>query len=238
MAILSLPVELVLEIIEMLDPWSTFNVAICCKSLWSLCQPMLQTHSNERASTPSCQLYLKMLRNVIDDPTRGWYYRSLLQPNTGMWDQFDRELRHKTVELVQHIASINGLGMDKATWRVLSPMYEVDDDRQASLLLLIHRLPDFTMSAILYHCDTYPKSKSVTGTLCRTGAANWIFIDGPTNLWADTCLTYPQSEEYESGRTGAAYSQLPQKKSTMNFGSPTSRRLNYIWPGLTGSLFV
>ncbi|KAF2818485.1 hypothetical protein CC86DRAFT_364086 [Ophiobolus disseminans] len=88
MALTALPAELTINIAEILDPHSTLKFALTCKSHSALCKSVLEKHARlfnewQIIDTTDAELLLwQTLKEVLDDPRKGWYVRELnLPPN-------------------------------------------------------------------------------------------------------------------------------------------------------------
>ena len=78
-----LPTELILNIIEYLDPTSTLHLALSSKAQSKLCEDRLREHATlfEEYSVirPSNDRYLiwVIIKEILRDPSKGWYVREL-----------------------------------------------------------------------------------------------------------------------------------------------------------------
>jgi len=88
MAFSALPAELVLNIVECMDPDSTLNLALTCKSHSTLCKSVLVEHGRLLSewqivdTTDAGTLLWETLKEVLEDPRKGWYVRELNLPGS------------------------------------------------------------------------------------------------------------------------------------------------------------
>jgi hypothetical protein len=86
MTLFVLPSELTLNITEYLDPDSCVNFALTCKDHATLCKFVLRGHGKllsewQTIDTSGAQILLwQTLKEVLDDPRKGWYVRELNLP--------------------------------------------------------------------------------------------------------------------------------------------------------------
>ncbi|KAF1947990.1 hypothetical protein EJ02DRAFT_364543 [Clathrospora elynae] len=94
MTLSTLTPELKLEIAEYLDPESSLSFALTCGTHLELCRSILRKHRQlfsqwQVIDTANCGTLLwKTLKEVLDDPRKGWYVRELNLPMTRQyqWD--------------------------------------------------------------------------------------------------------------------------------------------------------
>ena len=92
MSLNSLPPELIINIVENLDPFSSFDVARTNTSWWELCKPILKhkrlmaenrTIDAHDSAYPRKNFILwEKLREILDNPTIGEYVRSISLPSS------------------------------------------------------------------------------------------------------------------------------------------------------------
>ncbi|KAH7402327.1 hypothetical protein DE146DRAFT_653032 [Phaeosphaeria sp. MPI-PUGE-AT-0046c] len=88
MALSALPAELKLSTIQYLDPESAFRFAMTCKEYATICRSVLKAHGQQLSqgrildTTWGDTLLWGVLKEVLDDPSVGWYIRELNLPPT------------------------------------------------------------------------------------------------------------------------------------------------------------
>jgi hypothetical protein len=100
MSLSALPAELKLEIAEYLDPVATLNFALTRKEHATHCKPVLKVHhqklSERQVIDTLCEgtVLWKILKEVLHDPSVGWYVRelNLPPPRYETWMGGDTEL--------------------------------------------------------------------------------------------------------------------------------------------------
>jgi hypothetical protein len=110
-----LPSELKLNIAQYLDPESTLNFALTCKEYATHCKSTLNAHHRKLSErqvidTTNGGILWKLLKEVLHDPSVGWYVRELNLPATRQYSWEDGEANHKETpsnedkELFDHAA--------------------------------------------------------------------------------------------------------------------------------------
>jgi hypothetical protein len=116
MSLSMLPSELKLNIAQYLDPDSTLNFALTCKEYATHCKSTLRVHHQKLSerqvidTTNGGILLWKLLKEVLHDPSVGWYVRELNLPATRQCSWENGETNHEEVpsnedkELFNHAA--------------------------------------------------------------------------------------------------------------------------------------
>ncbi|KAG9191569.1 hypothetical protein G6011_10303 [Alternaria panax] len=92
MALIALPPELKLNVIDYLDPDSTLNFALTCRDHATLAKSTLREHGRLLSewdiidTTDGRTLLWRILKEVLIDPRQGWYTRELNLPATRQYN--------------------------------------------------------------------------------------------------------------------------------------------------------
>lgn len=103
--IMLLPPELKLNVVEHLDPFSSFSFSITSKEHWKLCRLVSHKHRRLFAEAPvvgAATDFGNLLRDVIQDPSRGWYITELSL--TASWNRRPPSTPMHSVDLLQDAA--------------------------------------------------------------------------------------------------------------------------------------
>jgi hypothetical protein len=110
MSFSTLPAELKLDITKYLDPEATLRLALTCKEFATYCKSILKMHHQKLSewqvldTTEGVALLWEFLKNVLHDPSIGWYVRELNLTQSRQYHDMEEILSQEDQELLNNAA--------------------------------------------------------------------------------------------------------------------------------------
>ncbi|CAO2658191.1 Nn.00g059140.m01.CDS01 [Neocucurbitaria sp. VM-36] len=177
MSLYTLPPELKLNIAECLDPDSSLNLALTCRDLHRVCKSVLREHGRlllegHTIDTADPQIASRVLwitlKEVLNDPRKGWYVRELNLPSS-RWYHWDRDNLGLLPLNMLAVPPVEDQELFKEAARALRTLYQktgcdlgglygkrFDDDDDIDLIKaleerIVHGFDDAIIAVLIHH---------------------------------------------------------------------------------------
>lgn len=163
-----LPPDVKSQIASYLDPLSSFNFGLTCKTHWKLLYPVIQRHAHLFAETPvvfaevsvvGAHEAWRLLRDILRDPSKGWYITDLSVPPC--WDNIQPSTPVEDADLLQTAArALLDLYPAPITSTDVSLVEEIETGVATGsflsvLAVLIHHLPNLRALRVVPVLDDF-----------------------------------------------------------------------------------